>query len=277
MADYTGGFRIATNIGALNAYDALNTINQQLNNDELQLASGKRVNSAGDDPAGYTIGTKLQAQSAGLSQALTNVGDAQSVLSTAEGGLQAINDILVNVKSLVTEAGNAGLGSDELQAIVTQVNDYMNEIGDTISQTTFNGKALLAGTQEGFSGDFQIGADAGDTLAVSVSTAVDSASLKLNTISTANIASMLTSVDAAITTVSSQLQYVGSLESRLSFKSQVLNTSITNVEAATSGIMDADVAAVQVDATKLQILEQTAMAQLAQANTMPSTILKLFQ
>ncbi|MFZ1080682.1 MAG: flagellin [Candidatus Kryptoniota bacterium] len=275
MADYTGGFRIATNIGAMNAYDALNSINQQLNQDELELASGKRVNSAGDDPAGYTIGTKLQAQSAGLSQALTNVGDAQSVLSTAEGGLQAINEILVNVKSLVTEAGNAGLGSDELQAIVTQVNDYMNEIGDTIAQTTFNGKALINTT---FTGEaFQVGADSGDTMSVSISTAVDSASLTLSGITTSNIASALSSVDSAITTVSGVLQYVGSLESRLSFKSQVLNTSITNVDAATSGIMDADVAAVQVDATKLQILEQTATVQLAQANAMPSTILKLFQ
>ncbi len=110
MASYTDGFRIATNIGAMNAYNALDSINQQLENDQLQLASGKRINSAGDDPAGYTIGTKLQARSAGLSQALTNVGDAQSILSTAEGGLQAINNILVNVKTLVTEAGKRRIG-----------------------------------------------------------------------------------------------------------------------------------------------------------------------
>jgi len=275
MAAYTDGFRIATNIGAMNAYDALDQINQQLQTAQLQLATGKRINSAGDDPAGYTIGTKLQARSAGLSQALTNVGDAQSVLSTAEGGFQAINDILVNVKTLVTEAGDAGLGSDELQAIVTQVNDYMDEIQQTISETKFNGKTLIDGSFTGQS--FQVGADSGDTLAVSITGGVDSASLSLNSLTTLNIASALSSVDAAITTVSAQLQYVGSLESRLSFKSQVLNSSITNVDAATSGIMDADIAAVQVNATKLQILEQTATVQLAQANSIPSGILKLFQ
>ncbi len=269
------GFRIATNVGAMNAYNALNSINQQLQSDQLELATGKRINSAGDDPAGYTIGTKLQARSAGLSQALTNVGDAQSVLATAEGGLQAINNILVNVKTLVTEAGNAGLGSDELQAIATQVNDYMNEIGQTISQTKFNGKALIDASFTGES--FQVGADSGDTLSVSISTAVDSASLGLSSISTSNVASALSSVDSAIDKVSTVLQYVGSLESRLSFKSEVLNTSITNVDAATSGIMDADVAAVQVDATKLQILQQTATVQLAQANSTPSGILRLFQ
>ncbi len=274
MADYTNGFRIATNIGAMNAYNALNNINQQLNSYELQLATGQRINSAGDDPAGYTIGTKLQARTAGLSQALTNVGDAQSVLSTAEGGLQAINNIMVNIKTLVTEAGNAGLGSDELGAIVTQVNDYLNEIGDTIKQTNFNGQALLDTTFTGKS--FQIGADAGDTLSVSLSTAVDSSNLGLTGLNTSNIASALTSVDNAISTVSSELQYVGSLESRLSFKQQVLQVSITNTQAAESQIMNADVAQAQVNATKLQILEQTATVQLAQANSQPSTILKLF-
>jgi len=275
MSSYQDGFRIATNVGAMNAYNALNTINQQLQTAQLELATGKRINSAGDDAAGYTIGTKLQARSAGLSQALTNVGEAQSVLSTAEGGLQAINNILVNVKTLVTQAGNAGLGSDELQAIVTQVNDYMDEIGQTIAQTKFNGKALIDTTFTGKS--FQVGADAPDTLSVSIATAVDSASLSLSALTTTNIASALTSVDSAITRVSSVLQYVGSLESRLSFKSQVLNTSITNVDAATSGIMDADIAKVQVNATKLQILQQTATVQLAQANSLPSGILKLFQ
>jgi len=275
MASYQDGFRIATNVGAMNAYNALNSINQQLQTAQLQLATGKRVNSAGDDPASYTIGTKLQARSAGLSQALTNVGDAQSVLSTAEGGLQAINNILVNVKTLVTQAGNAGLGSDELQALVTQVNDYMSEIQQTISQTKFNGQALLDTTFKGKS--FQVGADSGDTLSVGLSTAVDSAALHLNNITTLNIAAGLSSVDNAINTVSTALQYVGSLESRLSFKSQVLNTSITNVDAATSGIMDADIAKVQVNATKLQILQQTATVQLAQANSTPSGILRLFQ
>ena len=275
MATYQDGFRIATNIGAMNAYNALTTINHQLQVAQLQLATGKRINSAGDDPAGYTIGTKLQARSAGLSQALTNVGDAQSVLSTAEGGLQAINNILISVKTLVTQAGNAGLASSELQALVTQVNDYMAEVGQIISQTKFNGQALIDTTFTGKS--FQVGADSGDTLSVGISTAVDSASLSLNAITTTNIASALSSVDSAINTVSGVLQYVGSLDSRLSFKAQVLNTSITNVDAAQSRIMDADIAAQQVQATKLQILQQTATVQLAQANSTPGGILRLFQ
>lgn len=274
MSDYTSGFRIATNIGAQNAYNALNNINQQLNTAELQLATGKRINSVGQDPAGYTIGTKLNARAAGLSQALTNVGDAQSVLSTAEGGLQAINNILVSIKTLVTEAGNAGLGSSELGAIVTQVNSYLTEVGQTITETKFNGQQLLNNVFTGKT--FQVGADSGDTLSVSLSTAIDSSALGLTGLTTANIAGALTSVDNAINTVTSQLQYVGSLESRLTFKQQVLQTSITNTQAAASQIMDANIAQEQVTATKLQILEQTATVQLAQANQQPAGILKLF-
>ncbi len=295
MASYQDGFRIATNIGAMNAYNALNNINQQLQVTQLRLATGKRINSAADDPAGYTIGTKLNARAAGLTQALTNVGDAQSVLSTAEGGLQAISQILINIKTLVTQAGNAGLGSDELAAIGNQIQDYANEIDQIVQQTKFNGKQLLYGAGgNGFSGVFQVGSDSADVLSValdstntSYSGAVDSSNISsvvstftfsgAASLTSTQIANALTSVDAGITNVSKVLQYVGSLESRLSFKQQVLNVSITNVDAAASRIMDADIAKEQVNATKLQILQQTATVQLAQANTLPSAVLRLFQ
>lgn len=295
MASYQDGFRIATNIGAMNAYNALNNINQQLQVTELRLATGKRINSAADDPAGYTIGTKLNARSAGLTQALTNVGNAQSVLSTAEGGLQAISQILINIKTLVTQAGNAGLGSDEIAAIGTQIQDYAKEIDQIVQQTKFNGKQLLYGAGgNGFSGVFQVGSDSADVLSValdstntSYSGAVDSSNIASVTstftfsgpasLTSTQIANALSSVDAGITNVSKVLQYVGSLESRLSFKQQVLNVSITNVDAAASRIMDADIAKEQVNATKLQILQQTATVQLAQANTLPSAVLRLFQ
>ena len=295
MASYQDGFRIATNIGAMNAYNALNNINQQLQVTQLRLATGKRINSAADDPAGYTIGTKLNARAAGLTQALTNVGDAQSVLSTAEGGLQAISQILINIKTLVTQAGNAGLGSDELAAIGNQIQDYANEIDQIVQQTKFNGKQLLYGAGgNGFSGVFQVGSDSADVLNValdstntSYSGAVDSSNISsvvstftfsgAASLTSTQIANALTSVDAGITNVSKVLQYVGSLESRLSFKQQVLNVSITNVDAAASRIMDADIAKEQVNATKLQILQQTATVQLAQANTLPSAVLRLFQ
>jgi len=277
MADTSSGFRINTNVAALNAYNALSNISQQMGTYQLALATGKRINSASDDPAGYTISTKLTARSRGLSQALNNVGDAQSVLSTAEGGLQNISDILVSMKEKVTQATNGSLGNDELQAIVTQVGDLGKEIDSIIGQTKFNGQQLLSAAYTNKT--FQIGADSADTLTFSLSATIDSADLGLNSLTTANIgsATTLASIDSAISTISSQLQTVGSLEDRLNFTQNNLQVQITNMSAAASRISDADMAQEQMNLTKMNILQQTATAQLTQANSAPNIVLSLFR
>ncbi len=271
------GFRINTNVAALNAYNALMNINQQMGTHQLALASGKRINSVADDPAGFTISTKLQARSRGITQALNNVGDAQSVLSTAEGGLQNISDILVTMKEKVTQATNGSLGETELEAINTQVGDLAQEIDSIIGQTTFNGQQLL---NNNFTNKtFQIGADSSDTLTFSLTATITSADLGLNNLSTGNIGSSTTlaSIDSAIDRVSSQLQTVGSLLDRLQFTQSNLSVQVTNMDAAASQITDADMAKEQMDLTKLNILQQTAVAQLTQANAAPNVVMQLFR
>ena len=278
MAFYSGS-RINTNVGAMNAFNALSRVNSKIGAVQMRLASGKRINSAGDDPAGYTIGKKLEARSKSLSAALNNVGELKNILSVAEGGLQSINDLLVGIKEKAIQAANGSYGSEELNAIVTQVQDSLNEIDDIISETKFNGTQLLNNV---FTGKvFQTGADGGDSLTVSLSASIDSADFGLNSIdSTAfnstNISTTLDSLDSAISTLSQELQYVGSLTSRLDVKEQTLLTSITNTDAAASRIMDADMAKEQLEMTKLQILQQTSTIQLAQANAMPQGVLQLF-
>ena len=271
------GFRINTNVGALNAYNALTDINKQMGTYQLRLASGKRINSAADDPAGFTIARKLQARSRGIAQALNNAGDAKSVLSTAEGGLQNISDILVTVKEKVTQATNGSLSGTELSAIVTQVTDFAKEIDSIIGQTKFNGQQLLDANYA--SKTFQIGADATDTLTFGLSATIDSADLGLSALTTANIGSAATlgSVDAAIDKISTELQGVGSLIARLDFKESNLAVQMTNMDAAASRIWDADMAKEQLNLTKLNILQQTAVAQLTQANSAPNVVLSLFR
>ncbi len=271
------GFRINTNVAALNAYNALMNIDQQMGTHQLALASGKRINSVADDPAGFTIATKLQARSKGIAEALNNVGDAQSVLSTAEGGLQNISDILVSMKEKVTQATNGSLGETELEAINTQVADLADEIDSIIGQTTFNGQQLL---DNNFTNKtFQIGADSADTLTFSLTATITSADLGLNNLSTANIGSSTTlaSIDSAIDRVSSQLQTIGSLLDRLQFTQSNLSIQVTNMDAAASQIDDADMAKEQMDLTKLNILQQTAVAQLTQANAAPNIVMQLFR
>ncbi len=279
MALYTGS-RINTNVGALNAFNALNSINSKIGTVQMRLATGKRINSAGDDPAGYTIAKKLDARARGLSQALNNVGELKNILAVAEGGLQSINEIYVGIKEKVIQAGNGSYGSEELAAIVTQIQDMLNEVDDIISETKFNGSQLLNANFT--SKVFQTGADGGDTLTVSLSATIDSADFSLNSLDSSDLTgsaltTTLNSIDSAISRVSTELQYVGSLVSRLDVKEQTLTVSITNTEAAHSRIVDADIAKEQLEITKLQILQQTATVQLAQANASPQGVLALFR
>jgi len=279
MAFYSGS-RINTNVGALNAFNALNSINSKIGTVQMRLATGKRINSAADDPAGYTIAKKLNTRSRSLSQALSNVGELKNILSVAEGGLQSINEIYVGIKEKVIQAGNGSYGSEELAAIVTQIQDMLNEVDDIISETKFNGSQLLNANFT--SKTFQTGADGGDTLSVSISATIDSADFGLNSLDSSDltgsaVTTTLNSLDTAITRVSTELQYVGSLVSRLDVKEQTLSIAITNTEAAHSRIVDADIAREQLEITKLQILQQTATVQLAQANVAPQGVLALFR
>ena len=276
---FFGGSRINTNVGALNAFNALNSINSKIGQVQMRLASGKRINSAADDPAGYTLTRKLEARSRSLSQAMNNVGELKNILSVAEGGLSTINDIYVGIKEKLIQMQNGSYTSEEKNALATQINDMLNEVDDIIAQTKFNGTQLLDNNMT--NAVFQVGADNGETLTVSLTADIDSAAFGLTNIDSADTASTisgyLSSVDTAISTVSLELQKIGSLINRLDVKEQNLQTAITNTEAARSRIEDADMAKEQLEATKLQILQQTATVQLAQANAAPQGILALFR
>jgi flagellin len=277
MAFFSGS-RINTNIGALNSYNALNNVNGKMGIVQMRLASGKRINSAADDPAGYTLAKKLDARSRALAQASNNVGELKNILSVAEGGLATINDIYVGIKEKLIQAANGSYSTEERNALATQINDMLNEVDDIIAQTKFNGTQLLDNNFTGRS--FQIGADNGETVSVTLDADIDSAAstVSLTGITSASdFTSFIGSVDSAISTVSLELQYVGSLSNRLDVKEANLQTAITNSEAAKSRIEDADMAKEQLEATKLQILQQTATVQLAQANTAPQAILQLFR
>jgi flagellin len=273
---FSSGSRINTNIGALNSFNALNNVNTQIGAVQLRLASGKRINSAADDPAGYTLAKKLQARSRALAQASNNVGEMKNIFSVAEGGLASINDIYVGIKEKLIQASNGSYSSDERNALATQINDMLNEVDDIIAQTKFNNTQLLDNNFTGRS--FQVGADNGETVTITMDANIDSSTLGLTGITSAStFTSFIASIDTAISTVSLELQYVGSLVNRLDVKEANLQTAITNTEAAKSRIEDADMAKEQLEATKLQILQQTATVQLAQANAAPQGVLQLFR
>jgi len=272
--------RINTNIAAFNALNALKTVNRNLEISQLRLATGRRINEVADDPAGFTISKRLEARSRGLSVALNNVGTAKNVLSIAEGGLLNISDILITIKEKVTQAASDTLGPSERNAIKNEIDQLVAEIDDIVGETTFNDIALINGT---YSASYQTGEGSTDTLAValtqsasSTGLAITSAFLSSKVSNATDAASALISVDAAIETVSGVLQEVGAFSARLTTKESTLSIAITNTEATRSRILDADIAWEQLNATRFLILQQTATAQLAQANITPQNVLALF-
>jgi flagellin len=268
--------RIRTNISALNALNALGNINSKLTAVNLRLATGKRINSAADDAAGLTLANSLDVRARRVAAATRNVGDAENVVSIAEGGLSNINELMASMVEKITLAANGTQGASERTAIQQELNQLGEEIDSVAEQTQFNGIVLLTAAAM----TFQSGPEGTNVSAFRLSHAFTSAALGISSLTVASQAlasTSLGSVSAAIASVASALQLAGATIARLRVKADNLAVSSLNLRAAESRIRDADLAADQLESSKLQILQQTATAQLAAANAAPSSILSLFR
>ena len=272
-------FRIGSNIQALNSLSSLVNVNKQITNHQYRLSTGKRINSAQDDTAGFSIAKELQSRVSALKQSYSNVSNAKAILGIAEGGYQAQMDILQTIKDKVIQAADDAMDSDQRTAINNQVSALLSELDDISSQTKWNGTGLLSGTAR----TFHVGADATDTLAVTLDTSTsaavgnDNTDLSAVSLTTqASAAAAISTVDTAISSLSESIQEVGDTQARLSTKENTLSISITNTESVRSAIEDADFAREQMEVMKLQILQQTALASFAQANAAPQSVLSLF-
>jgi len=260
----------------MQSQQALMRVNDRMGDHQYRLATGKRVNSAEDDSAGYALAKGLEARGRGLNVALNNVGNAKNIMDVAEGGYQNVMDILHTLKEKATQASDDSLSANQRTAIGNQVTELIKEIDDIVDETKFNGFTLIDGT---YSKTFQTGEGISDTLAVALNDA-DSAALSIDSLSMASHASAssaMTSIDAAITTLSTAIQEVGDVKNRFTSKETALSVSITNTEASRSLIEDADFAKEQMEVMKLQILQQTAVTSLSQANSGPNVVLSLFR
>ena len=296
MADFT---RIATNIAALQSLNSLQNINNKLGVAQLRLSTGKRINSAADDAAGLTIATKFDFKAKGLGQVLANIADAKSLISVAEGHLNNINDILTKMKTKATQAANDTLGVDERAAIFDEIKQLNTQIDNEVRQAQWAGAPLLVGSGCTFgctqtasqAFNFQVGVGTGtaDKMSFQIADTVLAAascfnSANLNVLATAaDFASQagangfMTKVDSASLKVSEGLSYIGAIVNRLDYQEASLSVAKVNTEASWNRIMNADMAYEQLEATKYQILQQTAVTMLAQANMGPQAILGLFR
>jgi flagellin len=271
---------ISTNTTANTALLYLNKNSAAQSSDIAKLSSGSRITSAKDDAAGLAIATGMKADAAVLQQAQTNLQNGTAVLNTADGALSNVSDILTRMKTLTAQAQSGSSSTTDLSYIDAEYQQLKAEIDGISTNTTFNGTALLDGTSAYSTGvDFMVGTTSADKITVTLGGA-SSATLGIGTnaiTSSANAASEMSALDTAITTVSTARANIGATLSRMSFRSDMINTSVQNLNAAKSAIMDTDIAATQSKFSSDQTLTTAAISALSDANQMNQSILKLLQ
>jgi flagellin len=166
MASFGDFNRVNTNVTALSAQLSLNKINSELGDSRLKLSTGKRINSAEDDSAGYAIATKLNSRVKGLEQALQNVSDAKSVLDIIESSYNSIMDNLIEMKRLGLQAANDTLSRSERTLIAQQIHGHGSNINDIANSTHFNGVVLNPTTDSTLT--FQTGEGTSDTESITL-------------------------------------------------------------------------------------------------------------
>lgn len=306
----SGGARIRTNTPAENSYNALEASSRNISLRQLRLSTGKRINSAADDVAGYITSRALGARNGALRSALNAVGDSLNVTNIAQDSFDNINTLITRIKDAAATASSGALGTDEKIALAKAGYRLAQQIQTVVDSTVFGGRQLIDGS---FSGDFVIGFNAANSLlTISVDlTTVSSApnfnvdgqfnvsvsnngnfagvtGLNLNSLdsvsttdlgmfSNANIATTLSSLSSALNNVNKVASYLGGLTNRLTSQEEALKSQITNYNAAISRIEDTDVALEQLELIKAQFLQQTSITSLAQANQNPQQFLQLLR
>ncbi|KUP04462.1 flagellin [Bacillus coahuilensis p1.1.43] len=276
------------NIAALNTHRQLTGANNASANSMEKLSSGLRINRAGDDAAGLAISEKMRGQIRGLDQASRNSQDAISLIQTAEGALNETHDILQRMRELAVQSGNDTNTIEDRGALQDEMDQLAKEIDRIANNTQFNKKDLLKGDFATTALTFQVGANSGQVIALTINTMSASAlavgtgageaatGLDISTAS-ANFSTVLASIDAAITSVSDERSKFGSYQNRLEHTINNLGTSSENLTAAESRIRDVDMAKEMMDQTKESILAQASQAMLAKANQAPQGVLQLLR
>ena len=260
--------RINNNITAINSHRQYGLNNNAIGKNVEKLSSGFRVNRAGDDAAGLAISEKMRTQIRGLNMASKNSQDGISLVQTAEGAMQTAHNIMQRMRELAVQARNGTndtpIDKPALDLEYKQLDLEINQIRDTVK---FNDMTVF-----GLQFTIQSGANSADITTFSVG--------GLNgpggTISTEEDAAIqIGRLTEAINSLSTTRATLGAIQNRLEFKIQNLDNSAENLAAAESRIRDTDMAKMMTEFTKNNILFQASTAMLAQANSLPQSVLQL--
>ena len=279
---------VNTNVASLNVQKNLGRASDALSPSMTRLSSGLKINSAKDDAAGLQIATRMTSQIRGQTVAIKNANDGISMAQTAEGALQETTNILQRMRELAVQARNGtNITADRTatNAEFTQLSDELTRIAQS---TNLNGKNLLDGSASVMT--LQVGSNTGTanqiTLALSTSFAASSLSVGSGTtvLTGATSAAAFVAIDGAITAIDKALDTVNATRANLGASQNRLTSTISNLQnvnenasAALGRVQDTDFAAETASLTKQQTLQQASTAVLAQANQLPSAVLKLLQ
>ena len=300
---------VNTNIGSLNAQRSLAESSRELSTAMERLSSGKKINSAADDAAGFAIAERMTAQVRGLNMATKNANDGLAMLATIENATNDVTDMLQRVRELAVQAANDTNSLTDRGYLQKEVDSLLNEINRVSSQTVYNDLNVLDGSR---SGTIQVGTDSGQTVAFSIAaidtdtlgltndsftaatssaaaviddiaseTAATSATLasgeKISVLTAADAANSLSKITTAIEQVASNRAGYGALSNRLEYTVSNLMNVAEFTTAARSRIEDADFAAESARLAKAQVLQQTGTAMLAQANASSQLAIQLIR
>jgi flagellin len=275
------------NMSAMYSNRALGVTQSELNKNMEKLASGQRINRAGDDASGLAVSEKLRGQIRGLNQAQRNIENGVSFIQTTEGYLQETQDILHRVRELAVQSSNGIYTAEDRMQIQVEVSQLVDEINRIASHAQFNGMNILTGRfgkEGGQIMQLQVGANMDQNERVFIGTMTAQAlglqgaqgtaeMISISTPESANAA--IGNLDAALKSVSKQRADLGAYQNRFEMASKGVAIASENLQAAESRIRDTDMAANMVDYVKNQILSQAGGAMLAQANTRTQSVMQL--
>jgi flagellin len=306
---------VLNNISAIYAENNLNSTQASLQNTLTQLSSGSRINSGADDAAGLSLANGLQANSTALTQSATNASEGVGLLQVADGALSQVTNLLNRAVTLATEASNGTLNTAQSSAADSEFQSILDEISNIGSTTTYNGQQVFGGSFQIFTGDGTKGGGFADTItlgalssaAVGDSTgsagltytsgagtatstlvyapvAADSQNLSADTLTGATTAAAVTNAQKALNDVYTAIQdvaaergYTGAQINTLNAVSSVESTEEENVVSAQNSIQATDYASATSNLSKYEILSQTGISALAQANSTEQLVTKLLQ
>ncbi|KAA8713419.1 MULTISPECIES: flagellin domain-containing protein [Pseudomonas syringae group] len=278
---------VNTNVTSLNVQKNLGRASDALSKSMERLSTGKKINTASDDAGGSVTQTKITSQIRGQTVAMKNANDGISIVQTTEGALQESVSILQRMRELAVQSRNDSNSSEGRDALNKEFAQMSLELTRIAQSTNLNGKNLLDGSASTMT--FQVGADSGASNQISVTL---SASFDANTMGVGsaitivgsnsaaaetNFSAAIAAIDSALSTINNTRSDLGAVQNRLTSTISNLQNINANASQALSRIEDTDFAAETAQLTKQQTLQQASTSVLAQANQLPSAVLKLLQ